>query len=244
GGALAATVGLRGAFYVSAMFYLGAFIFVIVGFHEPPRAERDAEHVVAAASLTWAHFRALPYFVTGMIAVFALQLVDRSFGPVLPLYLGEVGVADTNVLFLTGVIFTLAATAAAIGNQITGWSLRKLLARQLLPACAGVAGIGAIVFGLGPSVLVMCIAAIPFGVAMGVATTAVYTDVGHRVESAERTLAFSYLQTSYLIGLAVSPVIAGFIGAWSMRAVFFADAAGLAGLAWFIHRRMTTPETR
>lgn len=244
GGVLAATVGLRGAFYVSALFYLGAFIFVIVGFHEPPRAERDEVGAAPAVSLTWAHFRALPYFMTGMIAVFALQLVDRSFGPVLPLYLGEVGVMDESVPFLTGVIFTLAAAAAAIGNQITGWSLGKLLARQLLPACAAVAGISAIVFGIGPGVVVMCAAAIPFGVAMGVATTAVYTDVGHRVENAERTLAFSYLQTSYLIGLAVSPVIAGFIGAWSMRAVFFVDAAGLAGLAWFVHHRMTTPETR
>ena len=45
--------------------------------------------------------------------------------------------------------------------------------------------------------------------------------------------------TLYLIGLAVSPVIAGFIGATSMRAVFFADAIGLAGLAWFVHARMT-----
>lgn len=244
GGVLAATVGLRGAFYVSALFYLGAFIFVIVGFHEPPRAERNAADATPAASLTWSHFRALPYFMTGMIAVFALQLVDRSFGPVLPLYLSEVGVADERAPFLTGVIFTLAAAAAAFGNQITGWSLARLLARQLLPACAALAGIGAIVFGLGPRVVVMCIAAIPFGVAMGVATTAVYTDVGHRVKTAEKALAFSYLQTSYLIGLAVSPVVAGFIGAWSMRAVFFVDAAGLAGLAWFVHYRMTNPETR
>lgn len=238
GGALAATFGLRGAFYVSAMFYVAAFLFVMIGFHEPPRAPRVMSDP-SPPKLTWAHFGALPYFVTAMASVFALQLVDRSFGPVLPLYLGEVGVAAGRVPFLTGVIFTVAAGSAAIGNQMTGWWLRRVPARRLLPGCAVIAGVGAAVFGAGPSVWIMGLAAVPFGAAMGIATTSLYTEVGQRVESGERTVAFGYLQTAYLIGLAVSPVVAGFIGARSMRAVFFVDAVGLALLAWFVHRRMT-----
>jgi len=243
GGALAAAVGIRGAFYVSALFYVAAFLFVIVGFHEPPRATPDAASSVKTASLTFAHFRALPYFLTALITVFVLQLVDRSFGPVLPLYLGEVGVDAARVPFLTGLIFTVAASAAAVGNQLTGWWLRRVAPARQLPICATVAGLSAIVLGLGPSVAVMCLASIPFGLAMGIATTSVYTDVGQRADSAERAVAFGYLQTAYLIGLAVSPVVAGFIGARSMRAVFFVDAVGLAGLAWFVRRRLT-PEAR
>jgi hypothetical protein len=42
-----------------------------------------------------------------------------------------------------------------------------------------------------------------------------------------------------LIGLAVSPVIAGLVGAQSMRAVFLMDAVALAALAWFVRRGMT-----
>lgn len=243
GGALAATVGIRGAFYVSALFYLAAFFFVLVGFHEPPRVSVNAATRPAPKG-AFAHFRVMPYFMTAMITVFVLQLVDRSFGPVLPLYLGEVGVPDAQVPFLTGLVFTLAAASAAAGNQMAGWWLGRVPARMLLPACSAIAGGGAIVYGLGPSVTVMSVAAIPFGLAMGIGTTAVYTDVGQRVEAAERTFAFGYLQTAYLIGLAVSPVVAGFIGARSMRAVFFVDAVGLAGLAWFVRTRMSAVETR
>ncbi len=242
GGALAASVGIRGAFYVSALFYLAAFLFVLVGFQEPTRVRAAA--VEPATRFTLSYFRAMPYFVTAMIAVFALQLVDRSFGPVLPLYLGEVGVPAAQVPFLTGLIFTIAAAAAAAGNQMTGWWLARVPAQTLLPASAAIAAAGAVVYGLGPSVAVMGVAAIPFGLAMGIGTTAVYTDVGRRIDADERTFAFGYLQTAYLIGLAVSPVVAGFIGAGSMRAVFFVDAVGLAGLAWFVRSRMQAMEAR
>lgn len=239
GGGLAAAVGLRGAFYVSALFYVCAFVFVLVGFHEPPRAPRTVADTNRIDQLNWKHFRALPYFVTAMTTVFALQLVDRSFGPVLPLYLGEIGVDVSQVPFLTGVIFTLAAGAAATGNQLTSWWLARCASHRLMMGCACVAALCAVVFGLGPRIAILCVAAIPFGMAMGIATTTVYTEVGQRVSSAERTFAFSYLQTAYLVGLAVSPVVAGLIGARSMRAVFFVDAVGLAVLAWRVRRGPT-----
>lgn len=239
GGTLAATVGIRGAFYVSALFYVAAFLFVLVGFHESPRPPRSDDAELVPAPVTFAHLSALPYFVTALITVFVLQLVDRSFGPVLPLYLGEVGVDAARVPFLTGVIFTIAAGTAALGNQTTGWWLRQMSPRVLLPTCAMIAAGGTIVLGLGPRVSVMCLASVPFGLAMGVATTAVYTDVGHRVEASARTVGFGYLQTAYLFALAVSPIVAGFIGARSMRSVFFVDAAGLGWLAWFVQRRMS-----
>ena len=99
------------------------------------------------------------------------------------------------------------------------------------------------VFGFGPSVWVMGLAAFVLGGALGTGTTAIYTGMGQRVSAAERASAFGYLQMAYLIGLAVSPVVAGFIGAWSMRAVFFADAMGLALLAWYVRGRSAVMET-
>jgi MFS family permease len=242
GGALAHAFGLRGAFYVSAVFYLLAFLLVLVGFTEPVRdPAREAE--LEATPRSWAYFRAMPTFVTAIVVVFCLQVVDRSFGPILPLYLTEVGADPSRVPFLTGIIFTLAAGAAAIGNQSTAWWLTRARAASLVLFATAVSAAAAIVFGLGPSVWVMGLTAVVLGGALGTGTTAIYTAMGHRVSAAERASAFGYLQMAYLIGLAVSPVVAGFIGAWSMRAVFFADAIGLAGLAWYVRGRMHTMDT-
>ena len=239
GGLMVAVAGIRGSFYVSAVFYLFAFALVLVGYKESPRAA-GAPVQAARTPTTWRDLRVVPTFVTAVAVIFALQLVDRSFGPVLPLYLGEVGIATARIPFLTGIIFTLVATAAALGNQFTGRIIDSTPVGSVVTACAMVAAAATLVFAFGPRVSVLLIAAPIFGAAMGIATTSVYTDVSLRVDADARAAAFGYLQTAYLLGLAVSPVVAGFIGAWSMRAVFVVDAVGLASVAWLMRGRMQT----
>ena len=75
--------------------------------------------------------------------------------------------------------------------------------------------------------------------ALGVATTSIYTAASQNVPVESRGAAFAYLSSAYLVALAASPMMAGFLGAFSMRAVFVADAAGLAVLAWVVRREMS-----
>jgi MFS family permease len=84
----------------------------------------------------------------------------------------------------------------------------------------------------------LLLAGVPFGLGIGIATTAIYTVAGHAVSTRQRNVAFGYLTTAYLVGLAVSPVVAGLIGSRSMRAVFVVDALGLAVLTWVASARM------
>jgi MFS family permease len=188
--------------------------------------------------VTFRALGAVPHFTLFLGTVFGLQLVDRSFGPILPLYLGEAGVPAAQVPFLSGVIFTVAAGAAAAGNQFTARFLRRYAPVQILPASAAVAAVGALVFGLGPALTGLLVSAAVFGFGVGLATTTIYTAAGRSVDAASRGAAFGYLTTAYLLGLAVSPVVAGFIGAVSTRTVFFVDTAGLLVVAWVVKKRM------
>ena len=237
GGALAAALGLRQTFFVAALFYLAAFALVVGGYRESGRT-RDRRGPATAAPATWAELRRVPHFVLFLGAVFALQLVDRSFGPVLPLYLREIGMAEAQVPFLSGVVFTTMAASAAVGNQSTPWLLRRWSAAVLVPASAAVASAAAAVFGASAPLPALLSAAGLFGVGIGVATTALYTAATGAVGSQARGPAFGYLTTAYLMGLALSPVAAGLIGALSMRAVFVADAVGLASVAAIVRRGM------
>jgi DHA1 family multidrug resistance protein-like MFS transporter len=236
GGTLAQTIGLRAAFTVASGFYLIAFALVLVGYREPRRQPRERPHEVLPP-VTFQSLRLVPHFVLFMGTIFGLQLVDRSFGPVLPLYLHEIGMSVTRVPFLSGCIFTVAAGAAAVGNQVTGWLVARLEPARLVPAAAAVAAVAATAFGLAPPIWVLVITSAVLGFGIGVATTAIYTAAGHAAGSA-RGVAFGYLTTAYLIGLAASPVLAGFIGSVSMRAVFLADALGLAIVAAVVGKRM------
>jgi MFS family permease len=233
GGLLAGALGLRGAFLASAGVYAVALVLVAVGFRESER-RHDVE---AATPPTLETVRRVPYFVLFVGTIFALQIVDRSFGPILLPYLQGRGVAASSVAFLTGVIFTMAAAAAAVGNHFAGWLLKHIRAAWLVPSACVIAAIAAVVFAVTPPLATLCVAAIILGAGIGVATTAVYAEAGHTADAATRGATFGYLQMAYLIGLAVSPILAGFIG-WSVsvRAVFNADALGLVTLAacvWF-----------
>jgi DHA1 family multidrug resistance protein-like MFS transporter len=237
GGALAATLGVRQTFFVAALFYLGALALVLVGYREPARG-RGRMPPSRAARPTWATLRLVPHFALLVGAVFGLQLVDRSFGPVLPLYLRDVGVPPGQVAFLSGVVFTAMAFSAAVGNQITRWLLSRQPAARLIPAGTIAAAAASATFAAAGAVPALLGAAVVFGLGVGVAITATYTAATMATPQEARGVAFGYLTTAYLLGLAVSPVAAGAIGAFSMRAVFLADAVGLAVVAAAVQRGM------
>jgi DHA1 family multidrug resistance protein-like MFS transporter len=236
GGVLAQAVGLRSTFLVSAGFYFAAFLLVLVAYREAPISARPAGVATPATAST---LRGVPHFALFVGTVFALQLVDRSFGPILPLYLGEIGVDSSNIPFLSGVLFATTAAAAAVGNQTCGWLLRRMSADALVPSMAATAGAAALVYVGAAPVAALLGVTVAFGFAMGAATTAIYATATKSVPASGRNLAFAYLTRAYLIGLAVSPVIAGFVGSLSMRAVFLADAMGLGVVAWIVRRRMS-----
>ena len=63
---------------------------------------------------------------------FGLQTVDRSFGPVLPLYVAQVGVPMARIPIVTGVLFSLGAIAAAVGHHLAGRLMQTYAARTII----------------------------------------------------------------------------------------------------------------
>jgi MFS transporter, DHA1 family, multidrug resistance protein len=238
GGTLAQALGLRNTFLVSASFYLFALLLVIAGVREP-KSRRTADTDAVPGAISFAMLARVPHFLLFMGTVFGLQLVDRSFGPILPLYLRDAGVGAGIIPFLAGVIFTTTAASAALGNQTSGWLMKRWPTSVLVPAAAALAGVGIFVFGAGAPTSVLIVTAAILGLGLGVATTAVYTAASQAVPASSRTVAFSYLTTAYLAGLAISPVVAGLVGAFNVRAVFLVDAAGLGVLAWTVQKKMS-----
>jgi MFS family permease len=243
GGTLAQTIGIPHTFFVSAAVYLLAFLFVIVGYREV-RTARVAPHEADAQRVTFRTLAGMPHFLLLMGTVFGLQMVDRSLGPILPLYLRELGFAEHRVPLLSGILFTTTAGAAAIGNQTSAWLLRTWPAALVVPLMAALAAAAAVVFGAAAPWLVLISTAVVFGYALGAATTSTYASATQALPASWRGIAFGYLTSAYLVGLAVSPVVAGFVGAASMRAVFLADAVGLAALAWIVRRGMSRDAAR
>jgi len=235
GGAFAGAFGLRMAFIAAAVLFLGAFLLVLAGYREKA-GQRHAASAESKPRVTLKSLLAVPHFSLFLILIFSLQMVDRSFGPVLPLYLREIGTPLARVPVVAGLVFTVAAGSAAIGNYFCARLLQFIAPPRLVMLAASLAAAGAVVFSVGPSSPVLLSAAMIFGAGIGLSFTTIYTVAGQRVPEQSRGVAFGYLTTASLSGLALSPVVSGFLGAVSMRSVFVAGAFGLAMVAWAVRR--------
>jgi MFS transporter, DHA1 family, multidrug resistance protein len=242
GGTLAAILGLRRAFFVTAGFYLTAFVLVLVMYRETPTAaaarpgrrgsaDRDPSRAVAFRDVL-----AFENFLLMAAVIFGLQFVDRSFGPVLPLYVGELGTPVSRVAFVSGVLFSITAGAGALGHHICSRLLQRHPASRLIvwACCAAAIGTALYVAARGTPWL---FAATPlFGLAIGVGTTAAYTAAAGVIPANVRGTGFGLLTTASLVGLAVSPIVCGLLAASSRRAVFALDVVFLAALGVAVHR--------
>lgn len=270
GGAIAQIVGLRRAFLVSSGFYLFGLVLVFVFYREPPIDARgevpDGRDLLRADApgdtdrrcppaadgarldepggpVTFRDLRALENFLLMMGAIFGLQFVDRSFGPILPLQLAAFGVPDGRVPVVSGILFSLAAGSGALGNTACGPLLARFSARAIIGYASAAAAMAALAFVAAPSVGWLYAAAVVFGLAIGSAMTAAYTVAGSVLPAAARGAGFGFLTTASLAGLAMSPMVAGLLGQASIAAVFVLDAVCLAVIGALVSRVMAERAT-
>lgn len=229
GGLLAPIVGLRRSFLFASGFYVIALL-AIVFFYQEPREGR-APRAMRGGGAVLKHLFALPGFALALAVIFGLQTVDRSFGPVLPLYVSQVGVSVNRIPIVTGVLFSLGAIAAALGHHLAGRLMRSYTARRIIVAGTSLAAVAVAAIVVAPSLWFVGAAMLLFGISVGVATTTIYATAGSSLPPDAHATGFGVMTTASLMGLAISPVIAGFIGGSGLQLVFVGDVVLLIVVA-------------
>ncbi|MBE3095551.1 MAG: MFS transporter [Planctomycetes bacterium] len=239
GGLVAGLVGLRRSFLVAAAIYGVAFVLVLVMYRERPAREREAGASAERGRLG-AVVR-LPNFLVLMGVLFGIQFADRSFGPILPLYVVAIGVRPDRAALITGVLFSTLACSAAIGHHFCGRLLKRVTARRIIASGAALAATAVAVIALVPFVGGLGLAFAVFGAAVGAAMTAAYTAGGSVVPEGVHGTAFGVLSSSALVGLALSPVVSGLLWNVNIRSVFAFDIIVLIAVAAGVRRLMVDP---
>jgi MFS family permease len=229
GGLIAPLVGLRRSFLITALFYLAAMILMML-FYREPRGKRTAaapRGLVAVAR----ELAATPGFLLALAAIFTLQTVDRSFGPILPLFVDQLGVPGGRIATISGILFSTIAVCAALGHRTAGrfmarWSPRALVTTISITTAAALIAIVVI-----PSMWTLTMALIVASVGIGIAMTAAYSVASALIPPDAHVTGFGVMTTASLIGLAFSPVVSGLVGASGLRVVFLVDVVLLLVLA-------------
>ncbi|MGH9176404.1 MAG: MFS transporter, partial [Vicinamibacterales bacterium] len=241
GGLIAPIVGLRRAFLVTASFYVVALLMMAFLYREP-RARRTKERGRSLASV-FRELAATPGFMLVLAVIFGLQTVDRSFSPILPLFVLQLGVSADRVTTISGVLFSLAAMCAALGHRIAGGLMARYSPRLLMTTVAATTAIALVVIVLIPSLFTLCLALVVASVGIGVAMTVAYSIAGALLPADAHVTGFGIMTTASLIGLAFSPVLAGVVGASGLRVVFIVDVLLLIGLGIAVAIRLRSPRT-
>src|SRR5205807_2647395 len=80
---------------------------------------------------------------------------DRSFGPILPLYVEQVGVPHSQVTLVAGILFSVMACAGALGHHFCGRLLTRFAARTVIAGGGAIAAFGCAGLGASGSLAIM-----------------------------------------------------------------------------------------
>ena len=235
GGVVVDWIGLRGSFYLAAAFCGAAAVVVFMAYHES--AEQGAVAAGGKRGGQLSDYLHLPIFIGLLVAIFITQFVDRSFGPLLPLYLATIGAPDSRLGLITGMVGTLGALAGTIAAALAGRLSSKQSPRPLLlwSLAAGALFCLPIAFvGHWGQFLVLRVL---LGLFAGGALTLCYAIGGRELPTEAKMGAFSTLAGIGMIGSAVSPFASGAIARWTdLRAIFILNGVLyllLLAWAWF-----------
>jgi DHA1 family multidrug resistance protein-like MFS transporter len=235
GGLLASAIGLRMTFVVSSLVYAVAFVMVSVMYVEPAKGSAPARN---EERVSFSNVLAFENFVLLMLVIFSLQVVDRSFGPVLLLHVTQLGYTAGRASLLVGGLFSALALSGVAGFQLAAFLLKRATARAVIVSAVLASAASLATFALVESAWLLIVTITVFGLAAGTALTTAFTAAGSVIPRHAHGVGFGFLTGASLIGSAVSPVLSGLVAARSIRVVFLSGAAVLALLVLLVRRLM------
>ena len=237
GGLLAGVFGLRPAFIVTALFYAAALVIIFLRYDDRATHAYAETPDVPGRHVTFQDVLSFQNFILMMAVIFGLQFVDRSFGPILPLYIEQIGVAHERIAIVSGVLFSIMAATGALGHHLCGKLLTRYSTRAVITSAAIVGAVASLLF-LSTQVWLIAIASACFGVGIGAAMTASFSAAGRVIPHGAHGTSFGVLTSASLTGMAISPFFAGFVGGSSIRVVFLVNVAIMLVCALAVRRSM------
>lgn len=221
GGVTADILGIRNSFYVAAALSLVALITLTLILREEKRPRCRGEDGVKRRGFLDI-FR-VQYFLPLIGVLFIGQFIDKSFGPLLPLFVKELGTPADSAASMSGIILGLGATAGAVsaslfGRLATSRSAKRLLLLSLLGGAITVLPIAFV-----DSTLQLLALRVVMGLLAGGALTLGFTIGGKVIPLEIRGAAFGLLSAATMFGNAVSPLASGGLAATGLRTIFLVD---------------------
>ena len=125
---------------MTALFYVAALVMIIVFYREP--RVRQAREAGRSLRSVFSELAGTHGFLLTLAVIFTLQTVDRSFSPILPLFVEQLGVETGRVATVSGLLFSLIAVCAALGHRTATRFMARWSPKAIMTTVVGDHGCG------------------------------------------------------------------------------------------------------
>jgi MFS family permease len=157
--------------------------------------------------------------------LFVVNFVERSFAPVIPLYILSLGTSLGHAAKTAGLIISLGLLAEAVSAMMLGKRMKTGAAHRVLLLRLGAGALVSLPMGLVRTTGQLLALRLALGLLAGGCMVVIYTLGSVVIPKETRATSFSFLASAGLLGAAVGPVAAGVLTHLHIRATFFFDAA-------------------
>lgn len=229
GGLLADWIGIRKTCMVSAALTAIAVVMIDRLYKDLKTAAAPSAKGSPERSISFRQAAAIPSFGVMLSVLFLVNFVERSFAPVVPLYILTLGTSLGHAAKTAGLIISLGLLAEAISAMILGNRLKTGSAKRLLFWRLGAGVLICVPMGLVWTTGQLLLLRLALGLLAGGCMVVIYTLGSMVIPQETRATSFSFLASAGLLGAAVGPVVAGALTHLSIRAIFFFN-----GLVFFL----------
>ncbi len=225
GGLLASFIGIRNTFFVTGILNWLSFFSILF-------------LLDAGATDSTAGFWRRPEYFTTVLILFFVNMADRTFGPIIPLFLEELGTPQARLEMVSGVVISIAAFGEAFSAWLSGRLANRVSLRRLISIRLGIS-----ILVLVPMVFVHTTQGFSFlrvalALLAGGTLTLALSAAHHVIPSERRGAGFSILSSTSMLGGAVGPLISGSLAAISIRSIFVFNSVVYLLMMGFVHRNV------
>jgi MFS transporter, DHA1 family, multidrug resistance protein len=214
GGLLADHFGIRAAFVGSSGLAIVAGLNMLLVYHEPRAAAPQRR---ARSKAGFRDLLRMPGFVPILAVLFAGSFTDRSYQPLIPLFVASLVPADGAVASLTGIVVAGGALAAALSANAASRLVPHFTHAQVLWGALAASICGSALMAFSHTVWQLGLLRVAVGLCAGGILTLAYGYGGTIVPTEQRSSAFGALNSGAMVGSAVGPLMAGMLAAVSLR---------------------------
>lgn len=235
GGILATSIGVRNTFIVTGIMNFGSLLSILSLYRDEDRA-KSSEKVSSSNSAT--QFWKRPEYFTALMILFFVNMADRTFGPIIPLFLEELGTPRAGLEMVAGALISVAAFGEAFSAWLSGKlasrvSLRRLITGRLVLS----------ILVLLPMVFVhsteqFSILRVLLALLAGGTLTLALSAAHHVIPGEHRGTGFALLSGTSTFGGAAGPIISGAIAGFSIRSIFIVNSVIYLLMIGFVHRNV------